>query len=142
MGVCLEPTPSMGPYSVEIRSQSFYLNRLDAQPDAVTQPDRYELTVPIGDTAMIIAALDQVVRHPNWSQQPKPSGDTPSDTAWTIPPGSDGPAADSDWSVAREGSVLRVRGPWVVYYEPDRGVVGTEIAYSDLRALRDAVSDV
>jgi hypothetical protein len=83
MGVCLEPTPSMGPYSVEIRSQSFYLNRLDAQPDAVTQPDRYELTVPIGDTAMIIAALDQVVRHPNWSQQPKPSGDTPSDTAWT-----------------------------------------------------------
>lgn len=140
MGACLEPTPTMDPYRIEIRRESFYLNRSDATADTVSTPGRYELTVPIKDATPILAALDQAVAHPQWACWPRPDTSEPSDTAWTLPPDGAGPAADPAWTVTRDGTSLRIRGPWVVHYDTNWRQVGTEICYRDLEALRDAIT--
>jgi hypothetical protein len=73
MGMCLEPLPQMGEYSVEVRRESFYLrgedayngdrrhaiNLYPARPDG----DQGTVEILIEDISKIRAALDQVERY-------------------------------------------------------------------------------
>lgn len=140
MGAIQEPTPAMGPYRVEIRSESFYLNRSDASAGVVTRPSRYEATVPVTDAPQILAALDQVTGHPQWKRWPRPAEGEQPDTSWTFPPDKQGPAADAHWTVTVDGDRLSIRGPWVVYHESHRNLLGTELCYWDVSQLREAIT--
>lgn len=71
MGMCLDPTPEMGEYSVEVRRESFYLqgeNTFDGEkrhaihtyPDACGQGN---VEILIEDIPKIRAALDQVEQY-------------------------------------------------------------------------------
>lgn len=131
MGATLQRDAAMGPYRVEVRRESFYLHRDSL--DAVQVMGRYELCVPASEASAIQAALRQVVGHLAW-QEWQDSDAAPFDTSWTLPPGGEGPAAEADWTVARRGDLLAIRGPWVVY---SRSV---EIAYQDTRAFADALA--
>lgn len=140
MGAIQEPTPAMGPYHVEIRGESFYLNRADASADVVTQVSRYEVTVPVADAPLLQAAFDQVTGHPQWQRWPRPAQGEQPDTTWTLPPDKQGPPADTHWTVTVDGDRLRIRGPWVVYHEVHRNLLGTELAYADMTELRKALT--
>ncbi|GGZ73209.1 hypothetical protein ACFOOM_00960 [Streptomyces echinoruber] len=142
MGAIQEPTPAMGPYWVEIRGESFYLTRGNAPAGVVTQPGRHEVVVPAGDAPHILAALDQVAAHPQWQRWPRPAEGEQPDTSWTRAPGGQGPAADPHWTVTLDGDRLHLRGPWVVYHETHRHLLGTELCYRDVPQLRDALAAV
>lgn len=139
MGAILEPTPAMDPYRVEVRGESFYLTRGDASADVVTRPGRYEATVPVADVPQILAALDQVTGHPQWQRWTRPAEGEQPDTSWTLPPDKQGPAADAHWTVAVDGDRLSIRGPWIVYHEVHRDLLGTELCYRDVTQLREAI---
>jgi hypothetical protein len=76
MGFCPDSTPEMGPYSVEVRNESFYLRgegNFDAQAGAYVEKHHGIFLYPnasgqgtaeirIADISMIRAALDQVER--------------------------------------------------------------------------------
>ncbi|MER7477404.1 hypothetical protein ABTX60_07075 [Streptomyces sp. NPDC126510] len=141
MGALQEPTAAMGPYRVEIRGESFYLNRIDAPAGVVTQPGRYEVTVPVADAPQIPAALDQVTGHPQWQRWTRPAQGEQPDTSWTLPPDKQGPAADSHWTVTVDGDRLHIRGPWVVHHEVHRNLLGTELGYRDMTELRKSITD-
>lgn len=73
MGMCLESTPEMGEYSVEVRRESFYLRGADSydkrQRHAIelypSSPDGRQGTVEIliEDIPKVRAALDAVEAH-------------------------------------------------------------------------------
>jgi hypothetical protein len=129
----------MGPYSTEVRSRSFYLTRTDSPAGTVTLHGRYEVTVPVTDAPAILAALDQVTGHPQWSRWQRPTEGDEADTTWTLPPDGDGPAADPEWAVTVYGGSLTIRGPWIVHHEADRHLLDAEIAYWDVTPLRSAL---
>ena len=136
MGACLEPTPSMGPYRVEMRGQSFYLNRRGADPS--TRAGRYEAVLPTTDLPALLAALDQVTTHPHWPRWEAAGRPAAPDTSWTLAPGDTGPAAPAEWTVTPDGDHLRLTGPWIVWHERD--FWGTEIGYADVDQLRAALT--
>ncbi|MFD7738041.1 hypothetical protein [Kitasatospora sp. NPDC059800] len=131
MGAIQEPTREMGPYRVEIRSESFYLNRTEAE--GCTVPSRYEAVVPAADLPYLTAAFQQVRGHKAWHLKEWAGGD-PTDTSWTLPPDGKGEAPAASWEVSRDGDKLSIRGPWIVY-EVERGVLFTELRYLDLTDL-------
>ncbi|PPT14820.1 hypothetical protein CYQ11_19835 [Streptomyces cinnamoneus] len=126
----------MGPYRVEIRSESFYLTRTAAEH--CTAPSRHQAVVPASDLRHLAAAFRQVRGHKAWREKEWADGD-PSDTSWTLPPGGEGEAPAASWEVSLDGEKLSIRGPWIVYAEPDRGLLSTEIAYLNLADLDDAL---
>lgn len=142
MGAIQQPTPAMGPYHVEMRSESFYLTRADADPGTMSAPGRYEAKVPAGDVPALLASLDQVTEHPWWEKWERPVDGAEPDTSWALPPGSEGPLADAHWTVTSDGDAILIKGPWIVWYEPDRSIATTEICYRDLAELREALNAV
>lgn len=140
MGVIEKPTAAMGPYRVELRAESLYLTREATPTGSVTRPSRYEATVPLSDAAHILAAADQVTRHPHWARGPRAAEDQDRDTAWTLAPGDGGPAADAHWTVTADGARLHLRGPWIVRHETDRNLLAAELRYRDVPELREAVT--
>ncbi|QPL14149.1 hypothetical protein QEH48_gp120 [Streptomyces phage TurkishDelight] len=138
MGACLEPTPDMGPYRVEMRGQSFYLTRIDAPPES--RVDRYEAALPAEDVPALLAALEQVTAHPRWPGWESEGRPAEPDTSWTLTPGDTGPAAPADWTATADAGTLRLTGPWVLYYETGRGLLSGEISYADVDGFRAAVT--
>lgn len=73
MGMCLDPTPEMGEYSVEVRRESFYLRGEDSthfdQRHAIELYPHYAggnqgtVEILIEDIPKIRAALDQVEQY-------------------------------------------------------------------------------
>lgn len=125
----------MGPYGVEIRSESFYLNRTEA--GGCTVPSRHEAVVPAADLTYLAAAFEQVRGHKAWRLREWAAGD-PTDTSWTLPPDGTGEAPDIAWQVSRDGDKLSIRGPWTVY-GVERGVLFTELRYLELTSLDEAL---
>lgn len=139
MGACLEPTEAMGPYAVELRGRSFYLNRRAADPSSRT--GRYEAVLPAADRPALLAALDQVTGHPQWTRWENEGRPAEPDTSWTLAPGDTGPAAPAAWTVTRDGDRLRLTGPWTVWHE--RGELwGAEITYADMDQLRAELTPI
>ncbi|WP_414167249.1 hypothetical protein ACMATS_06455 [Streptoverticillium reticulum] len=136
MGAIQQPTKAMGPYRIEIRSESFYLTRTDAKGCA--SPDRHTATVPASDAPALIASFAQVASHPAWKRREWAGGD-PTDTTWTLPPDGQGEAPSHDWSVSRDGETLTIKGPWVVHAENERALLDSEIRYLDLPQLGNAL---
>ncbi|MGA4995874.1 hypothetical protein [Nonomuraea bangladeshensis] len=61
MGACLEPTPQMGPFTVEMRGESFLLG---CHRDHLAIAPDHEWSIPIGQLPALVAAFDQVRAHP------------------------------------------------------------------------------
>jgi hypothetical protein len=138
MGACLDPTPAMGPYLIEMRGQSFYLTRTAAAPH--TRAGRHEALLPAADLPHIAAALGQVMTHPWWNNPDRAERTGPADLSWTLPPDGTGPLADPDWTLTPDGDALRIRGPWSTGHE--RNLWSAEIEYADATALLDRVTSL
>lgn len=141
MGACLEPTPAMGPYNVEVRSHSFYLNRTRNELRPFTVAGWHELTVESAEMPAILAAFEQVKEHPVWGRE-EWRGDDPEDTAWTVPFGKEGEAPSATWAVSRDGEAVTIHGPWTVYSSSDPShylPFSAEIAYVNLSTLDEAL---
>ncbi|MEV5136261.1 MULTISPECIES: hypothetical protein [Streptomyces] len=142
MGAIQQPTPAMGPYIVEMRTESFYLTRTDADPACTAAPARYEAKVPAEDVPALLASFEQVMDHPWWEKWERPDEGAEPDTSWALPPSGDGPLPDTHWTVEAEGDAITIKGPWIVWYEPDRSIMTTELCYRDLAELREALNAV
>ncbi|MEU9044117.1 hypothetical protein AB0D63_20920 [Kitasatospora sp. NPDC048343] len=136
MGAIQQPTRAMGPYAVEIRSESFYLTRTEAE--VCTAPNRHEAVVPASDLPYLAAAFRQVSSHKAWRLREWADGD-PSDTSWALPLDGEGEAPAASWEVSRDGEKLSIRGPWIVFAELGRGLLSTELCYLNLTDLDEAL---
>ncbi|MEV0996849.1 hypothetical protein [Nonomuraea sp. NPDC050202] len=74
MGGCLEPTPQMGPFAVEVRRESFYLGC--HRDHLAIAPDR-EWSIPLDQVPALFAAFAQVRAHPSYNAALPGAGDTP-----------------------------------------------------------------
>lgn len=137
MGAIQVPTPAMGPYRVEIRSESFYLTHVDAP--AQYHLGRFEILVPASDAPKILAALDQVTSHQAWMQWQRPTEGELRNTSWTLDPDGAG-LAPTRWTVTPDQAALNISGPWVVYYEHQS--LQAEIPYEAVSELREALKAV
>ncbi|MEU4231118.1 hypothetical protein AB0F17_43075 [Nonomuraea sp. NPDC026600] len=57
MGGCLDPTPEMGPFTVEVRGESFYLG---CHSDYLAVTPERGWSIPAGQVPALVAAFDQV----------------------------------------------------------------------------------
>jgi len=128
----------MGPYRVEMRGQSFYLTRVDAQP--ATRVDQYQAALPAGDVPALRAALNQVTGNPHWTRWEDAGRPSAPDTSWTRAPGDTGPAAPATWTVTLDTDTLHITGPWAIDHESGRALWYTEIEYADVLPLRAALT--
>lgn len=134
MGACLDPTPAMRRYRVEMRNESFILTRTYAS--SATRVTRFAAALPAPDVHAVLAALEQVTTHPQWDRWDRM--DRPDDpTAWTADPDGAGETAGPDWRVTLDVEELSITGPWVVSHERD--LWSAEIAYRDTEALQTAL---
>ncbi|MFE4635069.1 hypothetical protein ACFRJ1_17065 [Streptomyces sp. NPDC056773] len=133
MGAIQQPTTKMKPYAVEVRRESFYLNRA---AEGTSRFGRYAARVPAADVAAILAALQQVKGHLAWKEWGA-SDAAPHDTSWALPPEGEGPVPDEFWTVERQGDDLEIRGPWVIH--GDERNIQAEITYQDTEALAEAL---
>lgn len=68
MGMCLDPTPEMGEYLVEVRRESFYLQGTGKRHSLILYPDVDDkdtgvVEILLEDIPKIRAALDQVEKY-------------------------------------------------------------------------------
>lgn len=138
MGACLEPTPPMGHYRVEVRTESAYINsnlgefnawwtggRADAPRRTIhanpTGPNGF--VVPVEDVAHLLAAVTQVIGHPvyaRWWGHTEPSAHIPAE----------------QWGWDITGDMARIVGP-VSPPHAATGPIGTvEIGYDAMAGLR------
>ncbi|MFE7480008.1 hypothetical protein [Streptomyces sp. NPDC057552] len=139
MGAIQEPTPEMGPYRVEMRSESFYLTRTEADAETTAARTRYEAKVPTADLPALLAALDQVLTHPWWPKWERPAPGEEPDTSWVRPPGEEGSAPHPCWTAVADGEGVIITGPWTVHHElreDDDHLLFSEICYRDVEDLK------
>ncbi|MFE0877301.1 hypothetical protein ACFW4X_21000 [Streptomyces smyrnaeus] len=137
MGTIQQPTPEMGPYSTEVRRESFYLNRANNDAHGVVhRVNRYAVTLPSADRAALLATLAQVTGHRAWKEWQK-SNPAPLDPEWLLPPDGSAPTPPGEWTVERDNDTITLRGPWLVH--ADHEYMNTEIAYESVTALRAAL---
>lgn len=142
MGGILEPTGEMGPFSTEVRRESFYWNR---SGEGGRRLDRYSAQMPAEDVPAFLAALDQVTSQGRWTDWQDAGAREPLEgTSWVLPPDEEGEAPYPDWVVTRQDASIVIRGPWIVGpgdgAMPGENLVYGEIAYSDVEALRRALA--
>lgn len=115
MGSILEATPEMGPYRVEARRESFYLN----SPQTF-RPTGDGVALPTADQPAVLAALDQVAA---FLRNRVPDG-------------------GRNVTLHRDGGMLAITGgDWLHVYGCDQGQTGCiEIEYTHLHALRSALA--
>ncbi|MGI5292948.1 hypothetical protein ACQEVF_57895 [Nonomuraea polychroma] len=122
MGACLHPTPEMGPFSVEARRESFYLNAASAVLLITAKGEEPRCQWRIADThaAALVAALDQVMAHPSFAEHDHDPED--------------------GHQVRRRDGWLDVDGVGYPYQDPEYAAV--ELEYRHVRALRAALLNV
>lgn len=140
MGEILEHTREMGPYSVEARRESFYLNRAchDAEPDRAgawpTSGNESGMSAVVRVPAADIPALTHALRAVAAQPACRPSEPESAE------------AGGARWRVRRveDSRMLEIEGPWVMVSEEDRRdlpkpgidyLIGTEILYADVKGL-------
>jgi len=140
MGALLEPTAVMGPWHVEVRSESAYLYGADANwrpGDAepvhmlrvttgpVDDPYGPAFAIPVADRDAVAAALDQIIGHPSFHE-------------WAT----SGHVSVADvWRTEVVDGWLRVFGPVIVYGAGEPWRVGgvVELEYRHVAALLGAL---
>jgi hypothetical protein len=130
MGAIQEPTSDMGPYGVEVRRESFYLNatgdpgeynHVDGEPDT--------LSLPADHVPYVLAALDQVTGHAAWKEWSKTGTHRQGAVA------------------AHVGDHLVLRFQDTVYLEPREHdgmkylLASTEVEYADVDHLRSLLAE-
>lgn len=120
MGAVLDPTPAMGAWRAEVRIESACLlrNAAPVQPPGV-------FALPATERAQLVAALDQIERHPAYR-------------AWHV---EHIPEPGGEWSLAERDGLLHITGPALVYsHEATPETSDTiEIDYRNLANLRLAL---
>lgn len=149
MGAVLEPLEAAAPWTVEVRTESAWLNARhdagDAAPLTDDRPKRVEgcetvrvLSVHVDDRAPMLAAVDQILDHPAYARYV---------AAGHVVHASGG----FDATVA--GDRVTLTGPWDLYREvrpagylgdegPAQVVVGGEVAYRHLASMHAALAAV
>ena len=135
MGAILERTRAMGPYSVEVRSQSFYLNRAcsdrEACPAKVVRGT--VVCLPPADLPSLVHALRAVADHPAYQSRPMADAGVP-----------DAPRAPWRVELTDDGQMLEIEGGWCMASQEDRRqlpkpgmdyLIGTEVLYADVEEL-------
>ncbi len=134
MGAIQQPTPAMGPYSIEARSESFTMRRAGKTGDTVSHVGTYddgEVAFPAAEIPQILAALAQA---------------TPFAAVAVIT--EQGAEAEAQiaraWRVRVDGDALRIAGPvWASVEERDdeQLLAFAEIPYGRLAELRELLED-
>lgn len=134
MGALLDPTPDMGLWAVEVRTESAYLNGdLGAynrwtQGEIADPPHRtvysskgVGFAVPVEDVPRVLAALDQIMSHPAYRE-------------WAA---NNSPTEDG-WRSEMVDGMVRLFGPVIVFGDPAPWSPGgsVELEYRELAGLR------
>ncbi|MFI6179798.1 hypothetical protein ACIA8R_29935 [Nonomuraea sp. NPDC051191] len=132
MGAIQQPTPAMGPYRVETRSQSFYLT---APKDRLTNTAT-TWSIPATDVPSVLAALDQVVGPPHQGY-----------SAWVTngrPVTGVVPEVTGDYPAMTDGHLVTMSGPAALYTSTNdtSPYNSIELGYDVVEPLREALQEV
>ncbi len=135
MGAIQQPTPAMGPYGIEARSESFTMRRAGKTGDTVGHVGTYdnsEVYFPAGEIPQILAALAQAAPFAATAVITPQDAETEAQTARA-------------WRVEVDGDALRIAGPvWASVEERDndRLLAFAEIPYGRLAELREVLESL
>lgn len=140
MGAIQKPTPQMGPYGIEARSESFILRRAGKTGDAVGHTGTYDtgqVSLPAAEIPQILAALAQAEPFAAQAQ-----AESPAERAQRAQRDAETEAIIArPWQIAVDGDALRIAGPVWTSVEPREELLlaFVEIPYGRLAELRTAL---
>jgi len=137
MGAVQAPTKAMGPFRIEMRRESFYLQRRVGDADEVRDAGPADhLRIEAAELPAFRAALAQAQQHPHVAE-----ARWDAERSWR---GAEGiraytaeeiAAADAPWEIRRAGSAITVAGPlWSPRRYPS-GSFFAEVEYARLAEL-------